>query len=192
LHIETSKNTISLEELYRYMLQAISENPEREGLKKTPQRAAKAFQYLMKGYQQNVTEIINQAIFHTDDHDMVAVRDIPFYSMCEHHLLPFFGKCHVGYLPDRKIIGLSKIPRIVDMFARRLQIQENLTRQIATTIMENIDCQGIGVIIEAQHLCVMMRGVEKQSAFLKTSCFLGNFKSDIRVRNDFFYMLKNT
>ncbi len=187
--LPTKQETDSLDKIYQSLIQAIGEDPQREGLLKTPQRAAKAFRYITRGYQQNIEEIINQAIFISPKQDMVIVKDIPFYSICEHHLLPFFGKCHVGYIPNGKVIGLSKIPRIVDVFARRLQIQENLTRQIASAIATHTECHGIGVIIEAQHLCVMMRGVEKHQANAKTSCFLGNFESDRQIRSEFFQML---
>ena len=156
-----------LEGLYRQIIEGVGEDPDREGLEKTPERAAKAMQYLTRGYQQTVDEVVNNAIFESDNDQMILVKNIELYSLCEHHLLPFIGKCHVAYIPTGKVIGLSKIARIVDMYARRLQIQENLTKQIADTLMGAIQPAGVGVIIEAQHLCMMMRGVEKQNS--KTS-----------------------
>ncbi|MDD3375526.1 MAG: GTP cyclohydrolase I FolE [Candidatus Omnitrophica bacterium] len=179
-----------MENFYKDLLKTIGEDIEREGLKDTPKRAAKAFQYLTKGYHENVETVINNAIFESDSDEMVIVKDIEVYSMCEHHLLPFFGKCHVGYIPDGKIIGLSKIARIVDIFARRLQIQENLTKQIAQTIMEVTKCKGVAVVVEAQHLCMMMRGVEKQNSVMKTSCMLGVFRNEISTRSEFLSLIQ--
>jgi len=180
----------SLEQLYHSLLQEIGEDPHREGLEKTPERAAAAFQYLTEGYHKNISEIIHGAIFTSTLKDIVLVKDIEVYSLCEHHLLPFFGKCHVGYKPQGKILGLSKIPRIVDMFARRLQIQENLTQQIAVTILEQLQCSGIGVIIEAHHLCTMMRGVQKHEAVMKTSCMYGCFQEP-EIQQEFFHLLRS-
>ncbi len=179
-----------MENFYKDLLKNIGEDIEREGLKDTPKRAARAFQYLTKGYKEDVQTVINNAIFESDSDEMVIVKDIEVYSMCEHHLLPFFGKCHVGYIPDGKIIGLSKIARIVDVFARRLQIQENLTKQIAQAIMETTGCKGIAVVVEAQHLCMMMRGVEKQNSITKTSCMLGAFREEISTRSEFLSLIK--
>ena len=181
----------SLEELYRQILQGVGEDPEREGLLQTPQRAAKALQYLTRGYQQSVDEVVNNAIFESDNDEMILVKDIELYSLCEHHLLPFIGKCHVAYIPTGKVIGLSKIARIVDMYARRLQIQENLTKQIADTLMQIIAPAGVGVIIEARHLCMMMRGVEKQNSKLTTSMMLGTFRDHDRTRSEFLRLVRD-
>lgn len=176
--------------LYKELIKSAGEDVDRQGLKDTPKRAAEAFQYLTKGYTQDINKVINGAIFQSDSDEMVVVKDIEMYSLCEHHLLPFFGKCHVGYIPKGKILGLSKIARIVDFYARRLQIQENLTKQIAETIMKYTQCSGIGVVIEAQHLCMMMRGVEKQNSVMKTSCMLGSFRKEISTRAEFLSLIK--
>jgi len=178
------------EEIYRALISSIGENLERDGLKATPKRAAKAFEHLTVGYQQNIEEVINGAIFESDNDEMIIVKDIELYSLCEHHLLPFFGKCHVGYLPKGKVMGLSKVARIVDVFAKRLQIQENLTKQIADTIMKHTGAQGVGVVIEARHLCTMMRGVEKQNSVMKTSCMLGSFRSEMSTRSEFLSLIQ--
>jgi len=170
---------------YRGLLQSVGENPSRDGLRDTPKRAAKAMTYLTRGYQQNLKEVVNGAIFESDNNQMVIVKDIELYSMCEHHLLPFVGKCHIAYLPEGKVIGLSKMARIADMYARRLQIQENLTEQIATAIEQVTAARGVGVIIEAKHFCMMMRGVEKQNSIMKTSMMLGTFRTDHRTRTEF-------
>lgn len=175
---------------YKSLLEAIGENVNREGLKDTPRRAADALQFLTKGYKEDVDSIVNGAIFTSDNDEMVIVKDIEMYSLCEHHLLPFYGKCHVGYLPDGKIIGLSKVSRIVDVFARRLQIQENLTKQIAETIMRITGAKGVGVVIEAKHLCTMMRGVEKQNSSMITSYMLGQFRSNLSTRSEFLSLIK--
>lgn len=179
-----------MENLYRDLLKGIGEDINRQGLKETPRRAAKAFTYLTQGYQYNIDSIVNGAIFESDTDEMIIVKDIELYSLCEHHLLPFFGKCHVGYLPKGKIIGLSKIARIVDVFARRLQVQENLTKQIAETLMKYTGAVGVGVVLEAQHLCMMMRGVEKQNSIMKTSCMLGAFRKDVSTRAEFLSLIK--
>ena len=179
-----------LEELYRQLMVGVGEDPSREGLVKTPARAAKALQYLTRGYQQSIDEVVNNAIFESDNDQMILVKDIELYSLCEHHLLPFIGKCHVAYIPTGKVIGLSKIARIVDMFAARLQIQENLTKQIATTIEKYTNAVGVAVVIEAQHLCMMMRGVEKQNSVMTTSCILGEFHDDPSTRAEFFSLIK--
>jgi GTP cyclohydrolase I len=179
-----------LGELYRRIIQGIGEDPAREGLLDTPERAAKAMEYLTRGYQQNVDEVVNNAIFESDNDEMILVKDIEVYSLCEHHLLPFIGKCHVAYIPTGKVIGLSKIARIVDMFARRLQIQENLTKQIADTLMHIIQPAGVGVIVEARHLCMMMRGVEKQNSQMTTSMMLGTFRDHDRTRSEFLRLVR--
>ena len=174
-----------LEYIYTQMLESIGEDPTREGVLKTPQRAAKALQFLTQGYDQNVEDVVNDAIFHEEYDEMVIVKDIECYSLCEHHLLPFFGKCHVGYIPRKKIIGLSKIPRIVDMFARRLQVQERLTKQIAEALQEVLNPAGVAVVIEAQHLCMMVRGVQKQHSQTMTNVMLGEFRDKISTRTEF-------
>jgi len=179
-----------MENIYRDLLQLIGEDLKRDGLKATPARAARAFQHLTVGYSQNVDEVINNAIFESDNDQMIIVKDIELYSLCEHHLLPFFGKCHVGYIPQGKVIGLSKIARVVDVFAKRLQIQENLTNQVAHTIMKATGALGVGVVIEAQHLCMMMRGVEKQNSVMKTSCMLGVFRSQSSTRSEFLSLIR--
>lgn len=178
-----------LEDVYKKLIAASGDNPQREGLRKTPARAARAFDFLMKGYQENIAEIINNALFDSDTRELVVVKNIELYSMCEHHLLPFFGKCHVGYIPDGKVLGLSKVARVVDAFGRRLQIQENLTRQIATTIQEYTNAIGVGVVIEAQHLCMMMRGVEKQNSVMVTSTMLGELHEDPATRAEFLNLI---
>ena len=174
-----------LEALYTKILEQIGEDPEREGLIKTPRRAAKALQFLTEGYHQNVDEVLNGAIFTEEYDEMVIVKDIEFFSMCEHHILPFFGKCHVGYIPHDKIIGLSKIPRIVDIFSRRLQVQERLTREIATALQEALNPLGVAVIMEAQHLCMMARGVQKQSPKMMTNVMFGVFRNEGSTRAEF-------
>ncbi len=166
------------------MLAALGEDPAREGLLRTPERAAKALGFLTQGYQQDLAQIINGAVFTSANSEMVVVRDIELYSLCEHHLLPFFGRAHVAYLPDGKVIGLSKIPRIVDMFSRRLQIQENLTQQVAECVQQVTAAKGVAVIIDARHMCMMMRGVAKQNSSLTTSTMLGAFRDDSRTRSE--------
>ncbi len=178
-----------MDQFFKKLIEEIGEDTSREGLRATPVRAAKAFQYLTKGYKEDIKKVVNNAIFESDNDEMIIVKDIELYSLCEHHLLPFFGKCHVGYLPAGKIIGLSKIARIVDVFARRLQVQENLTKQIAESIMEVTSAQGVAVVIEARHLCMMMRGVEKQNSLMKTSCMLGLFRSENLTRAEFLSLI---
>jgi len=175
---------------YRELLESIGEDPSRQGLLKTPERAALALEFLTQGYRQNVEEIVNSAIFDSEASEIVLVKDIELYSMCEHHLLPFIGRAHVAYIPNGKVIGLSKVARIVDIFARRLQIQENLTTQIAESLMDCLEPAGVAVVVEAKHLCMMMRGVEKQNSVMKTSCLLGSFKDDARTRSEFLSLLK--
>ena len=179
----------SMEQSFLQLLEAVGENPQREGLIKTPTRAAKAFEFLTNGYRQDLDAIVNQAIFSSDASEIVLVKDIELYSMCEHHLLPFIGKAHVAYIPNGKVIGLSKVARIVDVFARRLQIQEQLTTQIADALMRALHPAGVAVVVEAKHLCKMMRGVEKQNSVMKTSCLLGVFKEDARTRSEFLALL---
>ena len=181
--------TSDLADLYENILRDIGEDPAREGLLKTPERAAKALQYLTRGYNQTIDDVVNKAIFESDNDEMILVKDIELYSLCEHHLLPFIGKCHVAYIPTGKVIGLSKIARIVDMFARRLQIQENLTKQIADTLMTAINPAGVGVIIEAEHLCMKMRGVEKQNSVMTSSMMLGSFREHSRTRAEFLRLI---
>lgn len=179
-----------MQEYFSKIISSIGEDPHREGLKNTPERAAKAWQFLTQGYHQSVSEIVNGALFDTENDELILVKNIELYSMCEHHLLPFIGKCHVAYLPDKKIIGLSKIARLVDVHARRLQIQENLTRAIAQTIFDVTKAKGVGVIIEAQHLCMMMRGVEKQNSIMTTSMMLGKMREDARTRAEFLSLVR--
>ncbi|MEP6809709.1 MAG: GTP cyclohydrolase I FolE [Chthoniobacterales bacterium] len=175
---------------FHEILEAVGEDPQRQGLLKTPSRAARSFEFLTQGYRQSVEEIVNEAIFDSDASEIVLVKDIELYSMCEHHLLPFVGKAHVAYIPNGKVIGLSKVARIVDLFARRLQIQEQLTTQIADALMETLHPDGVAVVIEAKHLCMMMRGVAKQNSTMTTSHLLGSFKEDARTRSEFFSLLK--
>jgi GTP cyclohydrolase IA len=179
-----------MEQTFRDLLEAVGEDPNREGLLRTPTRAAKAFEFLTNGYRQDLDEIINGAIFSSEASEIILVKDIELYSMCEHHLLPFIGRAHVAYIPSGKVIGLSKIARIVDVFARRLQIQEQLTVQVADALMKTLHPTGVAVVIEAKHLCMMMRGVEKQNSVMKTSCLLGSFKDDARTRSEFLSLLK--
>jgi GTP cyclohydrolase I len=179
-----------MEKLFLKILESIGEDINREGLQSTPKRAAEAFRFLTKGYDEDIEKIINNAIFESDASEIVLVKDIELYSMCEHHLMPFIGKAHVAYIPNGKVIGLSKIARIVEVFARRLQIQETLTRQIAETVEKYTEAQGVAVVIEAKHLCMMMRGVEKQNSEMVTSCVLGEFHDDPSTRAEFFSLIK--
>ena len=181
----------SMEQSFLALLEAIGEDPGREGLLRTPGRAARAFEFLTAGYRQSLDELINNALFDSEASEIILVKDIELYSLCEHHLIPFIGKAHVAYIPNGKVVGLSKTARIVDMFARRLQIQENLTMQIADALMKTLQPRGVGVVIEAKHLCMMMRGVEKQNSVMKTSCLLGVFKEDARTRSEFLSLLKD-
>ncbi len=178
-----------IDELYKQILTSIGEDSEREGLRDTPKRAAEAMQFLTKGYKQDLQQIVNGALFSSDMDEMVIVKDIELFSLCEHHLLPFIGKCHVAYLPNGHILGLSKIARVVDLFARRLQVQESLTKQIATSILEVTNAHGVAVVIEAKHLCMMMRGVEKQNSTMTTSVMLGTFRTDRRTRSEFLSLI---
>jgi GTP cyclohydrolase IA len=179
-----------MQEIVRQLLAELGEDPSREGLLDTPKRVEKALKFLTSGYSADVDATLNNALFSVDYNEMVIVRDIDFYSLCEHHLLPFFGKCHVAYIPQGKVLGLSKMPRLVDIFARRLQIQERLTNQIAETIREKIDPLGVAVVMEATHLCMSMRGVEKQNSIAATSAMLGVFREDARTRAEFLELIK--
>lgn len=180
----------TMEELVAEMLKLMGENPRREGLVRTPRRVAKAMEFFTSGYKKDIATVLNGAIFNEQYSEMVIVKDIDFFSMCEHHMLPFFGKAHVAYIPDGKLVGLSKIPRIVDVFARRLQVQERLTRQIADTLYEYLHPVGVGVVIEARHMCMMMRGVEKQNSLATTSAMLGVFRDDVKTRQEFLELTK--
>ena len=171
------------------MLVALGENPKRNGLQRTPDRVEKSLRFMTGGYQQNINQVLNDALFPIDYDEMVIVTDIDFYSLCEHHLLPFFGRCHVGYLPNKRVVGLSKIPRVVDMFSRRLQVQERLTVEIAGALQAKLKPHGVGVVMEAQHLCMMMRGVEKQNAVAVTSEMLGVFRSQKQTRDEFLRLI---
>jgi GTP cyclohydrolase IA len=179
-----------MQDLVRSILAALGEDPDREGLVDTPKRVEKALTFLTSGYDADIDKVLNNALFTVDYSEMVIVKDIDFYSLCEHHLLPFFGKCHVAYLPSNKVIGLSKIPRLVDVFSRRLQVQERLTSQIAETIREKIAPLGVAVVVEATHLCMSMRGVEKQNSFAVTSSMLGTFRDNARTRMEFLELIK--
>ena len=179
-----------MQDLIRQLLTELGENPDREGLARTPLRVEKALRFLTSGYHADIQEVLNNALFTVDYSEMVIVKDIDFYSLCEHHLLPFFGKCHVAYIPNSRVIGLSKIPRIVDVFARRLQIQERMTNEIAQTILQAIDPRGVAVVCEGTHLCMSMRGVEKQNSFAVTSAMLGIFRENARTRMEFLELIK--
>ena len=181
----TETNVSKIEKLIEELLLEIGEDPKREGLIKTPERVAKAWKFLAKGYKQELGTVINEAIFTEEYDEMVTVKDIDFFSLCEHHLLPFFGKAHIAYIPDGKIIGLSKIPRIVDMFGRRLQVQERMTHQIAETINDVLSPKGVAVVLEGEHMCMQMRGVEKQNSYATTSAMIGQFRKDSKTRDEF-------
>ncbi len=184
---ELQKN--EMERLVRDQIKLVGEDPRREGLLRTPKRVAESMAFLTSGYQLDPMTVLNEALFTAESDEMVIVKDIDFYSLCEHHMLPFFGKCHIAYIPRKKVIGLSKLPRLVDVFARRLQIQERMTFEIATTVRKLINAQGVGVVIEAQHLCMMMRGVEKQNSYAITSAMLGAFRNDSRTRSEFLNLI---
>jgi GTP cyclohydrolase I len=186
----TALSEFSTQDLYRELLVRIGEDPNRDGLSRTPERMEKSMAFLTRGYTMDLNEVLHDALFDVDYDEMVIVKDIEFFSMCEHHLLPFFGKAHVAYVPDGKVIGLSKIPRLVDVFSRRLQVQERLTRQIGEAITDAIHPQGVAVIMEAQHLCMMMRGVEKQHSLTTTSAMLGVFKTQLQTRNEFLSLIR--
>lgn len=180
-----SIDTDRIEGLVRELLLALGENPDREGLEQTPRRVAASLEFLTSGYRQDVQKLVNKACFHQETNSMVIERDIELYSLCEHHMLPFYGRCHIGYIPKGRVFGISKLARLVDMFARRLQLQERLTEQIAYAVKDAIDAEGVGVMIEAHHLCMMMRGVEKQNSMLVTSALLGSFRENASTRLEF-------
>ncbi len=184
-------NLEALEAHVKGILSSLGEDMEREGLAETPRRVAKALEFFTKGNREDVTEVLNGAVFSEKYSEMVVVKDIDFFSMCEHHLLPFFGRAHVAYIPSGKILGLSKIPRIVEVFSRRLQVQERMTQQIADTIYSSLNPEGVGVVIEARHMCMMMRGVEKQNSVATTSAMLGVFREDMRTRQEFLHLIEN-
>jgi GTP cyclohydrolase I len=188
--VDTREGELRYRELVREQLEALGEDPDRNGLRRTPERVEKAMRWLTRGYELSVEEVIRGAIFDEDHHNMVIVKDIEMYSLCEHHLLPFFGKVHVAYIPNGKIVGLSKLPRVVEVFARRLQVQERLTEQIARALMDVLEPQGVGVVIEAAHLCMMMRGVEKQNSRTVTSAMKGVFLSDPGTREEFLRLVR--
>ncbi len=188
--VPTGLHVAPTEEIYRELLRRAGEDPQRDGLMKTPERMAKAMTFLTRGYQQSANDILRGALFDVDYDEMVIVRDIEFYSLCEHHMLPFFGKAHVAYIPKGKVIGLSKVARLVDVFARRLQVQERMTREVADAIVEAIAPEGVAVILEAQHLCMMMRGVEKQGSMTTTSAMLGAFRDQAQTRNEFLSLIR--
>lgn len=179
----------TLEGLVAQVLSALGEDPKREGLLQTPHRVAKAYEFLTEGYRQDVAKVLNGAIFNERYSEMVIVKEIDFFSLCEHHMLPFFGRAHVAYIPNGKIIGLSKIPRIVEVFSRRLQVQERLTQQIAQTLFDALNPDGVGVVVEARHMCMMMRGVEKQNSVATTSAMLGTFRDDVKTRSEFLNLI---
>lgn len=185
-------NIEKVERLIRELLVEIGENPEREGLRDTPKRVAHAYEFLLRGYQTDPKKIVNNAIFTQDTNNMIVLRDIEVYSLCEHHMLPFLGRCHVGYISKGKVLGVSKIARIVEAYSRRLQIQERLTEQIARAIMETVGAEGVGVVIEAKHLCMMMRGVEKQNSLMTTSSVLGSFHDSVATRNEFLTLISKS
>ena len=185
----TTDNNKNITKLIEKLLQEVGEDPTREGLLKTPARVAKSWAYFSHGYNQDLDDVVNNAIFHEASKDMIVIRDVEFFSHCEHHLLPFFGKAHVGYIPNGKVIGLSKIPRIIDMYARRLQVQERLTHQIADAIKDVLKPNGVAVVMEGRHMCMQMRGVEKQNSLATTSTMLGRFRESVRTRNEFMYLI---
>jgi GTP cyclohydrolase I len=185
------KEDIAVEDLVRDILKAIGENPDREGLLKTPARVARAYEYLTSGYKQDIKKVLNGAVYEEKYNEMVIVKDIDFFSLCEHHLLPFYGKCHVAYIPNGRILGLSKVPRIVEVFSRRLQVQERLTQQIADTLYDCLRPNGVAVVTEAKHLCMMMRGVEKQNSVATTSAMLGVFRDDEKTRAEFLRLISS-
>jgi len=187
--MENSRHELHFKNL-QTLLSDLGEDPTRDGLKKTPSRVVESLEYLTSGYKEDASEVLRSALFDVDYQDMVIVRDIEIYSMCEHHMLPFYGRCHIGYIPRNKVVGLSKLPRVVDIFARRLQVQERLTNQVSMAIQEHLNPLGVGVVIEAYHLCMMMRGVGKQNSFTMTSSMLGNFQAQ-ETRNEFLSLIRS-
>jgi GTP cyclohydrolase IA len=187
-HVDTMT---TMESLVEEMLKHIGEDPGREGLQRTPHRVAKAMQFLTSGYHKDIHQVLNGAIFSEKYNEMVIVKDIDFFSMCEHHMLPFYGKAHVAYIPNGKILGLSKVPRVVEVFARRLQVQERLTQEIAETLFNALNPEGVGVVVEARHMCMMMRGVEKQNSLATTSAMMGVFRDDVKTRQEFLTLIEN-
>ena len=187
--MKRTRDQKGIQELIEGLLVEVGEDPDREGLRKTPERVAKMLEFLTKGYREDVKQVLNGAVFKEKYSEMVIVKDIDFFSLCEHHLLPFYGKCHIAYIPNGTIIGLSKLPRVVEVFARRLQVQERLTQQIADTIYRELKPLGVGVVVEARHLCMMMRGVEKQSSVASTSAMLGSFRHDVKTRTEFLTLI---
>jgi GTP cyclohydrolase IA len=187
----TQKQKDEMAQLVRRQMELVGEDPRRQGLLRTPDRVAESMAFLTEGYGTDPMDVLNDALFDAVSDEMVIVKDIDFYSLCEHHMLPFFGKCHIAYLPRKKVIGLSKLPRLVDVYARRLQIQERMTFEIANTVKKLINAQGVGVVIEAQHLCMMMRGVEKQNSYAITSAMLGGFRDDPRTRAEFLELIRH-
>ena len=185
----TTDNNKNITKLIEKLLQEVGEDPTREGLLKTPARVAKSWAYFSRGYNEDLDDVVNNAIFHEASKDMIVVRDVEFFSHCEHHLLPFFGKAHVGYIPNGKVIGLSKIPRIIDMYARRLQVQERLTHQVADAVQDVLKPNGVAIVMEGRHMCMQMRGVEKQNSLATTSTMLGRFRESVRTRNEFMYLI---
>lgn len=186
------KTADKMESLVTKLLLDLGEDPDRNGLLKTPERVAKALRFMTRGYHQDIDELLNGALFPIEYDEMVIVKDIDFFSLCEHHLLPFFGKCHVGYLPNKKVVGLSKIPRVVDVFSRRLQVQERLTTQIADTLQQKLNAHGVAVVMEARHLCMMMRGVEKQNTIAVSSSMLGAFRTQQQTREEFLNLIRSS
>lgn len=182
-------NRERVEQLIRELLIEVGEDPDREGLKRTPERVAKAYEFLLRGYSTDIPEITERAIFTQDTNNMIVLRDIEVYSLCEHHMLPFFGRCHIGYISRDKVLGVSKLARLVDVYARRLQIQERLTQQLARAILDSVDAEGVGVVMECQHLCMMMRGVEKQNSLMTTSSVLGSFHDSVATRTEFLTLI---
>ncbi len=187
----TDSQKEELQKSVHRLIEVIGDDPKRDGLKKTPKRVSESWEFLTKGYAQDPKQVLNSALFDSDSDDMVIVKDIDFYSMCEHHMLPFFGRVHIAYLPAGKIIGLSKLPRLVDVFARRLQVQEKMTTEIAQSVQSLLGARGVGVVVEAQHLCMMMRGVEKQNSYALTSAMMGRFRRDGRTRGEFLDLIRH-